>query len=337
VTVPELGVNLASAGLTAEQVGQLAKRAEHLGYSSLWASESWGSDAFTPLACAAASTSRIKLGTGIAQIPARTPAATAMAALSLQQLSRGRLLLGLGVSGPLVVEGWHGVPFGKPLVATREYIAVLRQALAAEQPVEFHGQVYDIPFRGPGATNLGRPLRAAICGAAETPILVAAVGPKNVRQAVKLADGVLPFLWSPSHWKIPWGDALSAAPDGFHVACSVWVAIGNDLDGCRDAVRPLLARYIGAMGAKDKNFYASLVASYGYDEAVGRVQDLYLSGHRKEAVAAVPDDLVDELTLVGEPARVRDRLHAWASGPVTTLIANPIDDDSMVLFAELNS
>jgi alkanesulfonate monooxygenase SsuD/methylene tetrahydromethanopterin reductase-like flavin-dependent oxidoreductase (luciferase family) len=158
-----------------------------------------------------------------------------------------------------------------------------------------------------------------------------------VRQAVELADGLLPSLWSPSHWKEVWGDALGGAPDGFRIAPSVWVAIGDDVARCRDAVRPLVGRYIGAMGAKGKDFYATLVASYGYGEAVDRVQDLYLAGHRKDAVAAVPDDLVDELALVGDASRVRDRLQAWASGPITTLIADPIDDDSMVVLAELNS
>jgi len=308
--------------------------AEERGVDSVWTSEAWGSDAYTPLAAIAARTKRIGLGTAIAQIASRSPGATAMTALTLQELSEGRLRLGLGVSGPQVIEGWHGLPFSRPLLATREYVTILRSALAADQKVSFEGEVYQVPFRGKGATGLGRALRSTLPGWPQTPILIAAIGPKNVALAVEVADGLLPYLWSPTHWARAWGKSIAGAPTGFQIAPTVFVAIGDDLERCRDAVRPRLALHVGGMGSREKNFYKDLLVAYGYEAEAQKIQDLFLSGDRTGASAAVSDHLVDELALVGSLERVRDQLDAWRDGPITTMIAEPMDESSLVSFLE---
>lgn len=320
-----LGLSLAGIRGDAAALNAVAWRAEQSGYDSVWTSEAWGNDAFTPLACMAAATTRLRLGTAIAQMPARTPATTAMTALTLQQLSQGRFVLGLGASGPQVVEGWHGVPFRPPVAMTREYLAVLRRALAAKERLEFTGSYFTIPYTGPDATGQGRPLRSTMPGAAQTPILVAAMGPKNVAMTVAEADGLLPYLWSPTRWKDAWGEALAKAPAGFQVAPTVLACVGDDLAACRDRVRPRIALHIGGMGSRKTNFYASLVARYGYAAEASRIQDLYLGGDRAAACAAVPDELVDDLTLVGPLDRIAEQLAAWRDGPVTTMIVEPAD------------
>ena len=256
-----LGLSTIGRSLDPVDLTRTAQRAESLGYDSIWTAEAWGTDAFTPLAYVAANTTRLRLGTAIAQIWARTPGATAMTALTLQQLSGGRLLLGLGVSGPQVVEGWHGVAFRKPLAATRDYIAILRSMLAGDVKVEHDGEIYSAPYRGDDATGLGRPLRTTATPAPDTPILVAALGPKNTALAAEIADGILPYMWSPNHWQKAWGDAVDHAPDGFKLAPTVFVAIGDDLQACRDQIRPRIAMHVGGMGSKDQNFYKSLVDS----------------------------------------------------------------------------
>jgi F420-dependent oxidoreductase-like protein len=320
-----LGLSLAGIRGDAASLADVARRAEQAGYDSVWTGEAWGADAFTPLAYVAALTSRLRLGTAIAQIPARTPAATAMTVLTLQQMSQGRFILGIGASGPQVVEGWHGVPYHPVVRLTREYIAVLRKALAATGKVEFTGSIYQIPYTAAGSSGQGRPLRTQLPGAPDTPILVAALGPKNVAMSVAEADGLLPYLWSPRHWRDAWGEALAKAPGGFQVAPTVLACVGDDVDECRDRVRPRIALHIGGMGSKTKNFYAALVARYGYAEEAGRIQDLFLSGDRAGACAAVPDDLVDDLALVGPLPRIADQLAAWRDGPVTTMIIEPAD------------
>lgn len=327
----EISLGLSLTGLPREGrlLASVAQRAEQLGYDSVWSAEAWGADAFTPLAYIAAVTSRLRLGTAIAQMAARTPAATAMTVLTLQQLSGGRVLLGLGASGPQVVEGWHGVPFRPPVRMTREYLAILRKALAASERVEFAGSIYSVPYTGPDATGQGRPLRSPLPGAPDTPILVAALGPKNVAMAVEEADGLLPYLWSPTRWQQAWGEALAKAPEGFQVAPTVFVCIGDDIDACRDQIRPRIALHIGGMGSRTKNFYAALVSRYGYAEQARRIQDLFLGGDRAAACAAVPDELVDDLALVGPLPRVADQLAAWREGPITTLIAEPTDPAMM--------
>jgi len=315
------GLVLGGALKDPASLARLGRDAEAMGFDSLWSSEAWGWDAFSPLTFLAATTSTIGLGTAIAQVSARTPAATAMAVLSAQALSGGRLRLGLGVSGPQVVEGWHGVPFTAPVDTTRELIEVLRLALAGEK-VEHHGDHFDIPWRGEGGTGQGRALRTTMAPAPATPLLVAAMGPKNVAMAVEHADGILPYLWSPEKWSEAWG-AVAHADPGFVVAPTVFVAIGDDLAACRDSLRGRIGFHIGGMGSKTTNFYADLVRRYGYEAEADRIQDLFLGGQRAEAIAAVPDALVDELSLVGPVSHVREQLARWRESPANLLILEP--------------
>jgi F420-dependent oxidoreductase-like protein len=329
-----LGLSLSGIRASADMVSA-AVAAEQFNFDSVWTSEAWGHDAFTPLGAIASVTHRIRLGTAIAQISARTPGATAMTVLTLQELSGGRIDLGLGVSGPQVVEGWHGASFARPLVATREYVAILRAMLAADRPVEIAGSIYSVPYRGPGATGLGKPLRSSLPGHPETSILIAAIGPRNVTLATEVADGLLPYLWSPTRWKQAWGETLAAAPSGFVVAPTVFVSMGDDLEACRDALRPRIALHIGGMGSRDKNFYKDLIARYGYEEEAATIQNLFLAGDRKAARAAVSDSLVDDLALVGPVARIADQLDAWREGPVTTMILEPTSLDDLEAISKL--
>jgi F420-dependent oxidoreductase-like protein len=318
----ELGVAFGGGGAGAAAIVDLAQHAERLGFHSLWTGEAWGTDAVVPLAWAAAHTSTIKIGTSILQMPARTPAMTAMTASTLDELSGGRLLLGLGLSGPQVVEGWHGVPYGKPLVRTREYVAVVRQALAGEKVV-LAGEAHRIPYDGPDATGGGTALRSSSAPRPAIPIYIAAIGPKNIAQTVAIADGLLPAFMSAPQWGSVFGGALAAAAPGFAVAPLVQLASGDDIGRCRDRVRPLLGLYIGGMGPRGRNFYNDLVCRYGYEADAKRIQDLYLDGHRREAIAAVPDALVDEVALVGDAAHIADQLDVWRESPATTLILSP--------------
>ena len=330
-----LGLSTIGRPLDAEDLLHTARHAESLGYDSIWTAEAWVHDAFIPLAYIAASTTKLRLGTAIAQIWARTPGTTAMTVLTLQQLSGGRVILGLGVSGPQVVEGWHGVPFHKPLAATRDYIAILRKMLAGDAKVEHEGEIYSVPFRGEGATGLGRPLRSSATPAPETPILVAALGPKNTALAAEVADGILPYLWSPNHWQKAWGDALDQAPEGFKLAPTVFVSIGDDLQRCRDQIRPRIGFHIGAMGSKDQNFYKSLVARYGYEAEAEDIQAKFLGGDRAGAIAAVSDELVDDLALVGPAGHIAEQLAAWRACPLDTMIVEAPDDRSATTLAEV--
>jgi F420-dependent oxidoreductase-like protein len=255
-----------------------------------------------------------------------------MAALTLQVLSGGRLLLGLGVSGPQVIEGWHGVPFEAPVGTTRELLQILRQALAGEK-VEHHGRHFDIPYRGEDGTGQGRALRSSMPPAPDTPLLVAAMGPKNVAMAVEHADGILPYLWSPEKWSEAWG-AIEHAKEGFIVAPTVFVAVGDDLAACRDAIRPRIGFHIGGMGSKTTNFYADLVRRYGYEADAEHIQDLFLGGQRAEAIAAVPDALVDDLSLVGPAGHIREQLERWRSSPVSLMILEPTHPKMLPAIAE---
>ena len=293
--------------------------AERLGFEAVWSGEAYGTDAVSPVAWVLAQTKRIKAGTSIMQMPARTPACAAMTAMTLQALSGNRFLCGIGPSGPQVVEGWHGVPFGKPLARTREYIAIIRRILERRGPLEFHGEHYDIPYTGPGATGLGKPLRSIIHGDPSLKIYTAAVAPAGLRTAGEVADGTLPFFMAPEKTAAvtaPILEGIAKAGGGktladFDIAPYVRIAVGDDLAACRDAIRPNFALYIGGMGARAKNYYNDLAKRMGYEAAAVRIQDLYLDGKRKEAEAAVPDTLIDETSLIGPKERIRDRLQAW--------------------------
>jgi F420-dependent oxidoreductase-like protein len=298
---------------------ELVREAEQLGYEAVWCGEAYGTDAVSPVAWVLAQTQKIKAGTSIMQMPARTPACAAMTAMTLQALSGNRFLCGIGPSGPQVVEGWHGVPFGKPLARTREYIAIIRRIIDRNAPLEFSGEHYQIPYRGPGATGLGKPLRSIIHGDPSLKIYTAAIAPAGLRTAGEVADGTLPFFMSPEQAEAiagPVREGIAKAGNGktladFDLAPYVRVAIGDDLAACRDAIRPNLALYIGGMGARSTNFYNDLAKRMGYDAAAATIQEHYLAGRRKEAEAAVPDALIDETSLVGAKERVRERLQAW--------------------------
>jgi F420-dependent oxidoreductase-like protein len=293
--------------------------AERLGYEAVWCGEAYGTDAVSPVAWVLAQTKTIKAGTSILQMPARTPACAAMTAMTLQALSGNRFLCGIGPSGPQVIEGWHGVPYGKPLTRTREYIAIIRRILERSAPLEFDGEHYQIPYRGPGATGLGKPLRSITHGDPSLKIYTAAIAPAGLRTAGEVADGTLPFFMSPERAEAiagPVREGIAKAGNGktladFDLAPYVRVAIGDDVAACRDLIRPNLALYIGGMGARSKNFYNDLARRMGYEEAAAAIQDHYLGGRRREAEAAVPDALIDETSLVGPKERVRERLHAW--------------------------
>jgi F420-dependent oxidoreductase-like protein len=324
----------------------LVLEAERLGFEAAWAGEAYGTDAVSPVAWVLARTTRIKAGTSIMQMPARTPACAAMTAMTLQALSGNRFLLGIGPSGPQVIEGWHGVPHGKPLARTREYAAIIRQVLERNAPLEHHGEHYDIPYSGPGATGLGKPLRSIIHGDPSLKIYTASITPAGLRTAGEVADGNLPFFMSPEKPEAVVGPLLEGRAKAgkpadladFDNAPYVRVSIGDDLAKCRDALRPGLALYIGGMGARSANFYNDLARRIGYEAAASEIQDLFLAGKRQEAAAAVPDALIDEISLIGPPARVRDRLQAWQAvaqkGWVGSLVLAGADAAAMRLIAE---
>ncbi|HVY14628.1 MAG TPA: LLM class flavin-dependent oxidoreductase, partial [Rhodopila sp.] len=274
-------------------------------------------DAVTPVAWILARTTKIKAGTGIMQVPARTPACAATTVLSLQALSGNRFLCGVGPSGPQVIEGWHGVPYGKPLQRVKEYIAIIREILKREKPLEFHGDQYTIPYAGPDATGLGRPLRSIAHGNPDVPFFTASITPAGLRVAGEAADGNLPIFFSPDAPQVVTGPTLEGrrkvgkTMEGFDTAPYVRAKMGPDVAACRDAVRPELALYIGGMGARSKNFYNDMVSKMGFEAEAKTIQDLYLDGKKTEAAAAVPDALIDAISLVGPAERIRDRLQAW--------------------------
>ena len=322
-----LGIAVGYSGSRVSLDMALIREADRLGYHVVWTAEAYGSDAVTPLAFIAGQTERIHLGSGIMQMPARTPAMTAMTATTLDQLSGGRMLLGLGVSGPQVVEGWHGVPYGKPLGRTREYVEILRAIWARERPLEHDGPHYQIPYRGPGASGLGKPLKSIVHGR-QIPIYLAAIGPKSVAQCAEIADGWLPIFYSPYRapktYQPSLDEGFRRAGGGksltdFDIAVSASVIVTDDEPAALRMVKPQLALYIGGMGARGKNFYNDLACRYGFEEAAKKIQDLYLAGRKDEAMAAVPDELADEVSLVGPKERIRDRLAAWRESPVGTL------------------
>ncbi|NIH83971.1 LLM class F420-dependent oxidoreductase [Amycolatopsis granulosa] len=303
------------------------RAAEELGFDSVWTAEGYGSDALTPLAWWGAATERLKLGTNIVQMSARTPTATAMAAMTLDHLSGGRFILGLGASGPQVVEGWYGQPYPRPLARTREYVEIVRRVVARREPVTFDGNAYQLPLRG--GTGLGKPLRSTVHPLRpEIPIYLAAEGPKNVALAAEICDGWLPLFFSPKSdpfyrqalaegFARP-GARRSAAE--FEVAASVPVIVHDDVETAAGFVKPSLALYIGGMGARQVNFHKDVFARLGYGDVAEKVQELYLAGRKAEAAAAIPTALVEDTSLIGPPAKIREELAAWEETVVTTLL-----------------
>jgi F420-dependent oxidoreductase-like protein len=339
----KLAMTAAGMGATVTIDLELIRHAESLGFHSVWTAEAWGADAITPLAWIAAQTSKIKLGTAIMQMPARTPAMCAMQAMTVDQLSGGRMIVGLGPSGPQVVEGWHGVPYGKPLVRTREYIEIMRKIFARAEPVAYDGKEYQIPYRGPGASGLGKPLRSILHGRADIPIVTATISPKGIELAAEVADGFIP-IWTSAKGLEAFTPMLDkgfakAGPggkrDAFEIMPFVNAIVHDDVAKCRDIVRPQIALYVGGMGARDKNFYNDHVSRQGWPDAAKKIQDLYLGGQKNDAVAAVPDDLCDAVCLLGPKERIRDQLGAWKDSPATTLILQGPNRKTMETLAEL--
>ncbi len=342
-----LGVNFGyqdwGKGLT--KAVATAQEAERLGFHSVWTAEAYGTDCITPIAWMMGQTSTINFGSAIMQMPARTPAMTAMTAATLDLMSGNRFLMGLGLSGPQVVEGWHGQAYGKPLGKTREYVEILREILRREGPLEHHGPHYDIPYSGADATGLGKALKLIVHpNRADIPIYLAAIGPKNVELTAEVADGWLPIFFSPYRFKDTYGAALDAgfAKAGadkslanFDVAPTVSVIVGDDLDMLRGFVKPMAALYIGGMGARGKNFYNDLACRYGFGAEAKQIQDLYLDGKKAEAIAAVPDELVDEIALIGPKERIADRFAAWQESGITTLILGAQQPEALQVMAEL--
>jgi len=315
-----------SSGPPVDAVDQITA-AEELGFDSIWTSEAYGSDCFTPLAWWGSQTTRVKLGTAITQISARTPASTAMTAITLDHLSGGRLILGLGVSGPQVVEGWYGQDYAKPLARTREYVDIVRRIVARDEPVSYVGEHYAMPFQG--GTGLGKPLKSIVRPLrSDIPIYLGAEGPKNVALAAEIGDGWLPMFFSPKaddFYRKALDEGFSRpgsrhTADDFEVACVVPVVPGDDLEACADVLRPNLALYIGGMGARDRNFHKDVFVRLGYEAECDKIQEAYLAGRKADAAAAVPTAMVEDVYLVGPPAKIRDDMARWRETCVTTLL-----------------
>lgn len=341
-----LGLMFGYSGARYAMPLELVREAERLGYDSVWTAEAYGSDAVTPATWVLANTTRLRAGTAIMQLAGRSPSCAAMTAMTLDQLSGGRFVLGLGPSGPQVVEGWHGERYGKPLTRLREYISIVRRILTREAPLTHSGEHYRIPYDGPGATGLGKPLKSILHGNPSLPIYTAAISPNGLRLAGEIGDGVFPVWLNPQRFDLlraPLEEGFALAGGGkglghFDVAPFVRVALGDDLDACRRVVKEFLALYIGGMGARGRNFYNDYACRLGYDAAARRIQDLYLAGEKAAAVAAVPDTLVDECSLVGDAARIRAHLGPWreavARGELGTLIFTVNSVDALRLLAE---
>jgi len=313
----------------------VAQEVERLGFDSVWTAESWGSDAFTPLAWIGAHTSKIKLGTSVVQISARTPTATAMGALTLDHLSQGRVILGLGVSGPQVVEGWYGAPFSKPISRTREYVDIVRQVLRREAPVTSAGEHYPLPYTGQGSWGMGKPLRSIVHPLrADLPIFLGAEGPKNVALTAEIADGWLPLYYSPDRPEV-YAESLAKAKPGFQIAPLVMVNVTNDIPTALLPLKSMLSFYVGGMGSRKRNFHMELMGRMGFEAEARKIQDLFFQDRREEAAAAVPDQFADEISLVGPVERIRDRLDAWRETPVTTLLLANQDPSVLRTMAEL--
>ena len=337
-----LGLMLGYAAGQMQLPIELVQEADRLGVHSVWTAEAYGSDAVSPLAWLGALTTRIHLGTAIMQMPGRTPANAAMTAMTLNQLSGGRFLMGLGLSGPQVVEGWHGVSYAQPLARTREYVSIVRAILRRETPLTFEGRHYQIPYRGDDATGLGKPLKSTLKADPNIPIYLAAIGPKNVELAAEVADGWLPIFFAPERYDAVFKPHVDAGLvkagktiAQFDIAPTVSVVINDNLDVCYNMLRPMLALYVGGMGARGKNFYYDLAARYGFEDAATEIQNLYLAGDKGAAMARVPAELIDAVALVGPRERVRERLALWCNSPVTTLNMTVFDVETLRAMVEL--
>jgi F420-dependent oxidoreductase-like protein len=312
-----------------------AQAAERLGFDSVWVAESWGNDAFTYAAYVAANTTTIKIGTGVCQMAARTPTATAMAAVTIDHLSGGRFILGLGVSGPQVVEGWYGRPSNRPLARTREYVEVIRRALRREGPLTFDGEFYPLPYAGEGSVGFGKPLKIMTHPRrADIPIFLGAEGPKNVALTAEIANGWLPLYYSPYRQDV-YASQLAGAPPDFQINAMATFTVTDDVAAGLWPVKATLGFYIGGMGAKGQNYHTKLMARMGFEEEAYKIQELFFAGKRDEAIAAVPDDFADEISLVGPPSRIRQRLEAWRSSPVTTLMIAARDTEQLTEIRDL--
>ncbi len=321
------------------------RHAERLGYESVWTAEAYGADAVTPAAWILAQTEKIKVGTAIMQMSARTPAMAAMTAMSLAELSGGRFLCGLGASGPQVVEGWHGAAYGKPLTRLKEYIQIMRRIFARQAPATFSGELYQLPYTGAGATGLGKPLKSILHCEEDIPIYAANITPKGVETAAEVADGFFPIWLDPDQFHVfrgPIERGFAKAGDKdltqFDVAPFVTVVMGDDVAQCMMPIRGSMALYIGGMGARNKNFYNDYVKRLGFEEAAVKIQDLYLAGRRDEAMAAVPEELMDACHLIGPADRIRDRLQRWREagqrGEVSTMLLGAQQPEALQLVAE---
>ncbi len=337
-----LGIGIGYSGGRMELPLDLVLEAERLGYDSVWSAEAYGSDAVTPLAYLAAKTTRIKLGTGIMQLAGRTPAMCAMTMSTLDALSGGRVLVGLGLSGPQVIEGWHGVPYDKPVTRLREYVQILRKIWAREEPVTLDGKAYQVPYYGPGATGLGKPLKSILHGR-QLPIYLATMQPLSVRATAELADGWLPIWFSPQRMDLfrpTLEEGFRRAGNGkslqdLDITAGCTVIMGDDVRACLAHMKPTLALYVGGMGAKAKNFHNEMMVRYGYGDTAARIQELYLSGHKAEATEAVPDELCDEMSLCGPEARIRQRYQAWEDAGVTTMLVQSNQRQGFHLMADI--
>lgn len=334
-----LGLGYWSAG-PPEGIADLVATAEELGFDSMWSSEAYGSDVLTPLAWLGSRTRNLKMGTAIAQMSARTPAATAMAAMTLDHLSGGRVMLGIGASGPQVVEGWYGQPYPRPLARTREYIAILRQAIAREK-LEYDGEFFQLPYQG--GTGLGKALRSTIHPLrTDIPILLAAEGPKNVALSAEIADGWLPMFYSPyddSGYRQALAEGFSRdgarrSLDDFEIPVPVQVDIDNDVNAAADRLRPMLALYIGGMGAKGANFHKAVFDRMGYEEIGDHIQDLYLQGRKDEAMAAIPLEMVEKVALIGPKEKIAEEINTWKNSLITTMVISG-NQDTLRTMAEL--
>lgn len=340
----QLGLSIGYSGASYQVPVELVQKAEALGYHSVWTAEAYGSDAMTPLAYLAAKTSRIKLCTGIIQLAARTAANAAMQAGTIDTMAGGgRMVLGIGVSGPQIVEGWYGEPWGKPYYRLKDYVEIVRKIWAREAPVSHDGREIQLPYSGPGSSGLGKPLKSILHMNPDIPVVLATGNESTVRLTGEVADGWMPLGFMPGTMAEyqPWleeGFARAGngkSMDGFGVHAMVPVEVDNDVKGALARQKPEIALYVGGMGHKSKNFHAQLMGRRGFADAADRIQELYLAGHKEEATAAVPDEYVDMRSLAGPPARIKERYGAWADSGATSLILRKPDERTLEVMADV--